>query len=71
VVYEEVKILFQISQIFLQAKTRKLSGVSEAPEDIRSTDAEATDQKVLGETLKAVKPCLEEYAQDQKPVVQC
>jgi hypothetical protein len=44
--------------------------VDETPEDIRSTTTEVADQKVLGETPEAVKPCLEEYEQDQKSVIE-
>jgi hypothetical protein len=38
----------------------------ETPEEIPSTTTEVVGQKVLGETPEAVKPCLEEYKQDQK-----
>jgi hypothetical protein len=38
----------------------------ETPEDFSSATTEIEDQKVLGETPEAVKPCLEEYEQDQK-----
>ena len=36
----------------------------ETPEEIPSANTEVIDQKVLGETPEAVKPCLEEYEQD-------
>jgi hypothetical protein len=36
----------------------------ETPEDFPSAHTEVSDQKVLGETPEAVKPCLEEYEQD-------
>ena len=48
-----------------QGKTRELSGVDETPEEIPSAATEIADQKVLGETPEAVKPCLEEYEQDK------
>jgi hypothetical protein len=38
--------------------------VDETPEEVPSVDTEVTNQKVLGETPEAVKPCLEEYEQD-------
>jgi len=50
-------------------KTRKYCGGSTAPEDGRSRPAEAEHHNVLGEALEAVKPCLEEYAQDQNTSV--
>lgn len=39
--------------------------MDETPEEIPSATAEAMDQKVLGETPEAVKPCLEDYEQEQ------
>jgi len=57
--------------IVLKAKPAINRGVSEAPEEIPSATTEVVDQKVLGETFKAVKPCLEEYEQDQKSMVEC
>ena len=54
-----------------QGKTRNKLRGDETPEEIPSAITEVTDQKVLGETPKAVKPCLEEYEQDQKTVIEC
>lgn len=36
-------------------------GVDESPEELPSSTTGVAYQKVLGETPKAVKPCLEEY----------
>jgi hypothetical protein len=44
--------------------------VDETPEEPPSAMTEITDQKVLGETPEAVKPCLEESEQDQKTVIE-
>jgi len=40
--------------------------VDETPEEVPSANTGVSDQKVLGETPEAVKPCLEEYEQDQE-----
>jgi len=40
--------------------------VDETPEDFPSATTEVADQKVLGETPEAVKPCLEDDEQDSK-----
>ncbi|OYV63643.1 MAG: hypothetical protein B7X03_00995 [Parcubacteria group bacterium 21-58-10] len=51
--------------IVLQTKPAINRGVDETPEEIPSATTEIADQKVLGETPEAVKPCLEEYEQDK------
>lgn len=43
--------------------------MDETPEETPSVATEIANQKVLGETPEAVKPCLEEYEQDQKTVL--
>ena len=43
--------------------------MDEAPEESPSVHTEVSNQKVLGETPEAVKPCLEEYEQDQETVL--
>ena len=57
--------------IVLKAKPAINRGVDEIPEDVPSATTEVADQKVLGKTPEAVKPCLEEYEQEQKSVIEC
>jgi hypothetical protein len=47
-----------------QAKPTINRGANETPEEHPSARTEVLDQKILGETPKAVRPCLEEYEQD-------
>ena len=57
--------------IILKAKPAINRGVDETPEDFPSSNTEVLNQKVLGETPEAVKPCLEEYEQDQETMLEC
>ena len=57
--------------IVLKAKPTINCWVDETPEDFHSATTEVADQRVLGETPEAVKPCLEEYEQDQISVIEC
>ena len=54
-----------------QGKIQQLSWVDETPEEVPSATTEIADQEILGETPEAVKPCLEEYEQDQETVIEC
>lgn len=60
-----------IPSMILKAKPAINRGVDETPEEIPSATAEAMDQKVLGETPEAVKPCLEEHEQEQETMLEC
>ncbi|OYV83237.1 MAG: hypothetical protein B7W96_00235 [Parcubacteria group bacterium 37-58-5] len=57
--------------IVLQTKPAINRGVDETPEEIPSATTEIADQKVLGETPEAVKPCREDYEQEQQSVLEC
>jgi hypothetical protein len=45
--------------------------VDEAPEENSSTPFQEWNQKILGETPEAVKPCLEGIAHDRKEKTSC
>ncbi len=69
----------EITRVFFDLSSRPSSSrqnrhkcrVDETPEEYPSANTEVSDQKVLGETPEAVKPCLEDDEQDQETMLEC